>query len=81
MNTKNQFKSSVSDIELDDLLNSGFNVVIQYVGNKRWRYQVGLKGNWVSSSTYGSAKDAEKALEADVNEIVDTLNSKAGKPE
>ena len=65
---------------LDDVVGL-YNVIIQYVGNKRWKYQVGLKGNWYSSSTYSSAKDAEKALEADINEIYNTLNAKAEKSE
>ena len=66
---------------LDDLITECYNVIIQYVGNKRWKYQVGIKGNWVTSSTYSSAKEAEKALEADVNEIYSTLNTKAEKSE
>ena len=66
---------------LDDLITEHYNVIIQYVGNKRWKYQVGIKGNWVTSSTYSSAKEAEKALEADVNEIYSTLNTKAEKSE
>lgn len=65
---------------LDDLAEY-YNVIIQYVGNKRWKYQVGVKGNWITSSTYSSAKDAEKALEADIDEIYVRLNTKAGKPE
>ncbi len=59
---------------LDDLLKE-FSVLIQYVGNKRWRYRVGTNGNWYMSSTYGSARDAEKALEADIDEIEHTLHN------
>lgn len=66
---------------LDSLVAEHYNVVIQYVGNKRWKYQVGIKGNWVTSTTYGSAREAEKALEADSEEIVAMLNTKAGRPE
>ena len=66
---------------LDDLITEHYNVIVQYVGNKRWKYQVGIKGNWVTSSTYSSAKEAEKALEADINEIYSTLNTKAEKSE
>lgn len=83
MNIRNLFKNLVLDIKmetLDDLL-SAYNVLIQYVGKKRWRYQVGSKGNWFTSSTYGSAKDTEKALEADIEEICATLKAKAEKSE
>lgn len=66
---------------LDELIANYCNVVIQYVGNKRWKYRVGNKDKWIVSSTYGSAKEAEKALEADIDEIVAMLNTKAGKPE
>ena len=66
---------------LDSLIADYYNVVIQYVGNKRWKYQVGKKGNWITSTTYGSAKEAEKALEADSEEIIHMLNTKPGKPE
>ncbi len=66
---------------LDDLITECYNVIIQYIGNKRWRYQVGIKGNWVTSSSYSSAKEAEKALEADIEDIYIRLNTKAGKPE
>jgi predicted secreted protein len=66
---------------LDNLLAEYYNVIIQYVGNKRWKYQVVNKGNWFTSSTYGSAKEAEKALEADSEEIINMLSTKAGKPE
>lgn len=66
---------------LDNLLAEYYNIIIQYVGNKRWKYQVGTKGNWFTSSTYGSAKEAEKALEADSEEIINMLSAKAGKPE
>lgn len=66
---------------LDSLIAEHYNVVIQYVGKKRWKYQVGNKGNWITSTTYGSAREAEKALEADSEEIVNMLIIKAGKPE